>query len=49
MTFSQAIAHYEQAADYYKGEESTRYGSFEVILFPCCCLILMSEGVEKIS
>ncbi len=27
----QAIAHYEQAADYYKGEESTRYSLSEML------------------
>lgn len=27
FSFVKAIAHYEQAADYYKGEESNRYRS----------------------
>lgn len=36
----QAIAHYEQSADYYKGEESNRYG-------PRAPLSLSSPGPSK--
>lgn len=39
--YFQAIAHYEQAADYYKGEESNRYSPADGLFF------FVADGSER--
>lgn len=45
--YFQAIAHYEQSADYYKGEESNRYMLFFISVMGFSCVVKDNSSLSS--